>query len=54
MPSSALKDDFSDSFKGASESPIREGRLDKPELLLPPLMAELQLEREDDDELEGL
>jgi len=49
---SSLKDDFSDSLKVASESPTREGRLDKPELLIPPLMAELQLERED-DELEG-
>ena len=48
MPS-PLKDDFSDSFKGASVSRIREGRLDKPELLFPPVMAELQLEREDDE-----
>lgn len=53
MPSSALKDAFIDSSKGASESWIREGRLDKPELLLPPLMAELQLVRDDDEELEG-
>eukprot|EP00984_Skeletonema_dohrnii_P021640 scaffold10854_cov155-Skeletonema_dohrnii-CCMP3373.AAC.20 len=55
MPSS-LKDACSDSLKGVSERRIREGRLDKVELLYPPLMAEFQLETDDiffDDELCG-
>ena len=55
MPSS-LKEAFSDSLKVVSERRIREGRLDKLELLYPPLMAEFQLETDDkffDDELCG-
>jgi len=53
MPSS-LKDAFSDSLRGVSERRIREGSLDKLELLT--LMAEFQLETDDkffDDELCG-
>ena len=49
MPSS-LKECFSDSCKGVSDSRIREGLLDKLGLFIPPpLMAELQLEGADDD-----
>jgi hypothetical protein len=48
IPSSILKDDLSDSFKGASVRRAREGRLDKLELLLHPFMAELQLEAGDE------
>ena len=55
MPSS-LKEYFSDSRKGVSERRIRDGRLDKLGLLIPPFMAELQLEADDDfidDEMYG-
>mmetsp|Transcript_16150 Transcript_16150/g.26512 ORF Transcript_16150/g.26512 Transcript_16150/m.26512 type:complete len:88 (-) Transcript_16150:627-890(-) len=51
MPSS-----LKDSRKGVSERRIRDGRLDKLGLLIPPLMAELQLEADDDfivDEMYG-